>query len=565
MRPHLISAQTGRPDPIQTAKDLLRAGRQEEGERTLRQLLDRDGGNPEALGLLALLEVQRRHTKKAKQLWEQALANPTPAWIYLRNLFNLLSVVLREGARAEAAKYASRPVPQWPEQRIPNPEERQMLPALADMLADLGRIDAAADLLTSAIGHLAQDGVLHHALGKLQLARGDLGAAWQALQQAEQRLRPRVSFPLLTDLCLCAMERGDQAAVRAIHATLATASPVYVSPAQTGQRANILIFNKVKFADIDSERALHFGGNFPGQLSTHLAAEYRFMSVFAEEAAGRAAREQLPPPALILNNIAGAEAMAARGSQQDLVQFAASFGVPVINHPDKIAQSGRDENAARLAGLANLLVPRTCRFDKAGKTGSELAAAIEAQFAYPLIARTLELQQGLGMHRIDDRAQLLDALATRLPEQFFVTEFIDSRGPDGFYRKIRAAVVGDHIGVMRADWDTFWMVHGRKSEERVAFYRSNRHLLAQEDRLCADPDRELGAGVMATLHAIRERIPLDIFGIDFDVLADGRLVFYEANASMSLFTAAAPDIRSPDHAHQRTLAAMRSYIDGLLK
>lgn len=561
--PHSIPAAAGAPDRIDAAKTLLRAGKAAEAEQMLRKMVDQD--SPEALGLLALLEMQRGRIRKAKQLWTQALGMPSPAWIFHNNLHNLLAVLLKEGAKAEAARHAALAIPPWPALRAPSPEERNTVPALADMLAGLGQLDSAAGLLESFVPQCPRDGVLLHALGRLHLARGDRDAAWRTLTEAERVLQPKLSFPLLADLCSCARARRDLAAERALTAKVAAASPICILPAKASQRANVLVLNKVQFVEARSEPELHFHGNFPGQMARHLSDEYRFMSVFGDEPAGWAARDRLPAPGVIINNIASAEWLQSCGNQGEIAAFADSFGVPVINHPDKIARTARDAVAALLADVPNLVVPRIGRFAKAGRPASAVADEIEAGFGYPLIARTLDLQQGLGMVKVDGRGQLLQAIDTTLPEDFFVTEFIDSRGASGLHRKVRAAAVGDQVFVMRVDWDHHWMVHGRKSDDRVAFYRNNRHLLAEEDRICADPDQVLQAPVMGTLEAIRTRMPLDIYGVDFDVMADGRLVLYEANATMNLFSGAVPDIRSPERAHQRTLAAMREYIDARLK
>ena len=39
---------------------------------------------------------------------------------------------------------------------------------------------------------------------------------------------------------------------------------------------------------------------------------------------------------------------------------------------------------------------------------------------------------------------------------------------------------------------------------------------------------------MTAPHEIRARTPLDIFGIDFDLMPDGRILFFETNAAMNL-------------------------------
>ncbi len=122
----------------------------------------------------------------------------------------------------------------------------------------------------------------------------------------------------------------------------------------------------------------------------------------------------------------------------------------------------------------------------------ELAREIEQQFDYPLILRTLVLQEGKGMTKVDSREVLVGNLASGFPEAFFVTQFVDSRGENEFFRKIRAAVVKDEIIIMRVDCDSNWNVHGRKSDERVAFYLNNVALLDQERAICAAPEEKLG-------------------------------------------------------------------------
>jgi hypothetical protein len=41
--------------------------------------------------------------------------------------------------------------------------------------------------------------------------------------------------------------------------------------------------------------------------------------------------------------------------------------------------------------------------------------------------------------------------------------------------------------------------------------------------------------VQDVLSAVRERMPLDFFGMDFGIAPDGRVVLFEANATMNFF------------------------------
>jgi len=124
--------------------------------------------------------------------------------------------------------------------------------------------------------------------------------------------------------------------------------------------------------------------------------------------------------------------------------------------------------------------------------------------------------------------------------------------------------VKDEMMIVRVDHDTYWKIYARKSDERVAFYLANAHLLEEEQRVVNAPEAELGLQAIRALQAIRERIPLDVFGIDFDVGGDGELVFYEANATMNLFSTARKEVPYPKEADERLQEAFRSYFASLL-
>ena len=51
-------------------------------------------------------------------------------------------------------------------------------------------------------------------------------------------------------------------------------------------------------------------------------------------------------------------------------------------------------------------------------------------------------------------------------------------------------------------------------------------------RFLDDPATVLGAAAMQALRAIGQRMNLDFCGIDFSLLEDGRILLFEANATM---------------------------------
>jgi glutathione synthase/RimK-type ligase-like ATP-grasp enzyme len=210
------------------------------------------------------------------------------------------------------------------------------------------------------------------------------------------------------------------------------------------------------------------------------------------------------------------------------------------------------------------LVPKTKSFSSLENTIEQLAQEIEEQFDYPLIMRSPTANRGIGMTKVDSRNELFAVISSGLPAKLLVTEFVDSRGADGFFRKVRAAIVKDEIIIVRVDYSAHWNVRSRRTEDRVSFYLGNPHLLDEANRICRDPEAGLGRPAIQALRAVRDRIPLDVFGVDFDVDADGRLVFYEANATMNLFSTARMEVPYPKEADDCLKLAFRRYLTSLV-
>lgn len=343
-------------------------------------------------------------------------------------------------------------------------------------------------------------------------------------------------------------------------------SPVFIAERRATQKADALVIspNPVLDDTLKSFESLSLGcPNYPGQLAGRFSGDFHFTYIFEGDAIRESARKKIPQPDFVLNNCANGEVVLSGGNLWSLSAVVDSFRVPVVNHPTKVVQTSRDGSTKLLGNIPGIRVPKTMRFSSVGKTGEELMHEIEDQFNYPLITRTLASQESKGMTKVDSRDALVAVLSSDFPERFFVTEFIDTKGGGKYYRKIRAAVVKDEIVVVRIDFDANWSVHGRKTEKRAQFYLENSYLLDEEKRVCKNPEAGLGRSAVQSLRAIRERIPLDVFGIDFDVDADGLLVFYEANATMNLFSTAHKDVPYPREAEERLTAALQRYFASL--
>lgn len=548
-------------ETLDAGKTLHKAGLIMEAESIYREILSIDKDNAEVLGLLAIIALQQRDQNLAKKMWRRAIEAKSPPWIFLRNLTNYFQFLVSQGDDKEAVKLLSKTLPDWPAVRVPDPDERNMLMVLANILVKHKSLDAASRLLKSAISAVPTDATFLHALGKVQYHLGDLSSAREYLSLADTALEHQASFQLLDDLHQCAIEEGDREAAHKIKERLAARQPVYINPAMPSQNGSILVLNTVQFGKMRSFQELHFSFNYTSQISRILDKDFHFTSVLPEYQAGREAARKLPKPDLVINNLTNGEFILAGGNLAAISEFSESFGVPVINHPQKAILTTRQKSAELISDLPGVIVPRIKRFSKTGKTMGELIKEIEANFNYPFIRRTLFLQQGMGLLKIEKRGDLANGLNTPEQDDFYISDFIDNRGPTGHYRKLRAAIVGNEIIIVRVDHSPHWVVHGmRKDDEKIAFYRNHPIYLEMDERICSNPDLELGPSVMLSLRQIRNRIPLEIFGIDFDVAPDGRLVFFEANATMNLLSTAHPEVDYPKHAQERLISAFRDYF-----
>jgi len=234
-------------------------------------------------------------------------------------------------------------------------------------------------------------------------------------------------------------------------------------------------------------------------------------------------------PSLIFNQIADADSHA--GSLKRCAELCRQLdGVPVINHPDKVLATTRDLVSAALQGIPEVRMPRTVRarpltpdqvFEAAGASGIDL----------PLLVRLPGFHNGRNMVLLRSRADydLLHALPFD-GREFYLTEFIDYRNHKGVYTKTRIAMLDGEPYFRHFLYDDDWMIHASS----IRFMEQNPQVYSKaemDDRWTGWVERARPA-----FAAIHERIGLDYYGIDCHVHGDGRVLVFEANATMNFLT-----------------------------
>jgi glutathione synthase/RimK-type ligase-like ATP-grasp enzyme len=232
-------------------------------------------------------------------------------------------------------------------------------------------------------------------------------------------------------------------------------------------------------------------------------------------------------------------------------------GLPgkVVNRPEAVLKSTRDQVARQLSGITGLRAPRTLRL-RTIKPAIALQTIDKAGLQFPVILRQAGTHTGRIVGLFGGLEEMEPALAGS--DDHIATEFVDFKSPDGLYRKYRVFFIGRRMIFRHMLVSDGWNVHAK---DRKRFMAERQQLVDEEERMFATPDGAFAPEVRDVLKAVRERIALDYFGMDFGIAADGRVVLFEANAAMNFF----PFLADPQFAYvQRCIEPARHAFRELL-
>jgi len=183
----------------------------------------------------------------------------------------------------------------------------------------------------------------------------------------------------------------------------------------------------------------------------------------------------------------------------------------VLNRPAYVARTRRDRLPDLLSGLEDVVVPRVIR---------RTQAAQPVDLNFPVLVRSLGAHGGDGV-------SLATSAEGITPGEVYLTEYRDYRGADGFFRKYRVIFVGGVPFPYHLAISPHWLVHYFSADMQEAAWKRT-----EEAQFLLSPETVLGARGMSAIAAIGRRLGLDYAGIDFTLLPDGRVLVFEANATM---------------------------------
>lgn len=258
-------------------------------------------------------------------------------------------------------------------------------------------------------------------------------------------------------------------------------------------------------------------GNVPHQ---HLFPRSRYTRIFWFLEGDLPAHEsEIPAHDIVFNAVGDPDA--APEAHALACRFAQTCKCPVVNLPDRVGNTSRDEVTKLLAACETAIIPRARKIERS----SGALAQNDPDLRFPLIARPAGRHGGEGAVLIDQPEQFA-SLAPDAPV-IYATEFVDYRSLDGWYRKYRVIFIDRKPYPYHLAIGAHWLLHHWTSGMEDDAQRR-----AEEQTYLSEPERVLGDKAWAALLAIGARLDLDYAGIDFSVMQDGRLVLFEANPTM---------------------------------
>jgi len=227
---------------------------------------------------------------------------------------------------------------------------------------------------------------------------------------------------------------------------------------------------------------------------------------------------QLPNYNLVFNAMGDPDTTGNVAGQ--LSSFLSSCTKPLLNHPDKVARTARNQLPSLLEGIEHLFIPSVWRFADSSDWDENLAHQL------PLLIRPVHTQGGIGLIQANS-ADDLARIRSNPQGPVYVSRFVDFRSADSWYRKYRIIFIDRKPYPYHLAISPNWMVH-----YYTAGMDSHPWKLEEEKVFLQHPEMVLGASGMRAIEAIGKRLDLDYAGIDFSILPDGRILVFEANPTM---------------------------------
>jgi len=233
-------------------------------------------------------------------------------------------------------------------------------------------------------------------------------------------------------------------------------------------------------------------------------------------------------PTLVFNEISDPDSH--HGALKCCERVCEQLQCPVINHPSKILQTTRDNVSRLLQDIPGLKMPLTVRIQPLSP--EDIFKQIEESgLALPVIVRQAGTHGGTSCILVTGREDI-DRLHVYPFDgsDFYLTEFVDYAGEDGYYRKYRIVVI-DGVPLYRHHLiDKQWMIHASSGD----FMQENKVLLDEAIARRHAYDEQTLPIIRPAIDEITKRLQLEYYGIDCNIDEQGNILIFEVNANMNI-------------------------------
>lgn len=209
---------------------------------------------------------------------------------------------------------------------------------------------------------------------------------------------------------------------------------------------------------------------------------------------------------------------------------------PVINRPAEIARLGRVDFFHTFREAAFCRVARTERL-------ARTAYAADG-FPMPHIVRPVDSHGGHGLVRIDDDAGRAAFLAACDAAEVYVSQYVDYRSADGFFRKYRILFVDGEPWPFHLAISPDWMVHYYNAP-----MTEHRWMRDEEHAFLARMGDVFHGALAKALREVARLLPLEYVGIDCAIDRDGKLLLFEADNALIIHLLDDPALFGYKHAY----------------
>jgi tetratricopeptide (TPR) repeat protein len=470
-----------------------------------RQATELDPFNAQTHNCLGIVLQERGHLDEAITAFRRATAHRPD----FAEALNRLGSALREKGQLDAAIATFARLVEL------HPGTAELHNNLGVVLAEAGRLDDAIGPFQRAIGIDPRHAEAHAGLGAIYRQQHKLDAAMQAFRRAVE-IDPTLAEVHMAIYAI-AQALGDKPSAVAHQRQALQVKRVFSDYCATRHPArNVLILN----APGDWQANIPTDFLFD-KTSNNLHTCYLFdgAPVLPIDAG-------LPPCDVIFNAIA--EPDTVKASLQLADRFIGATGKPWLNDPKLVLKTTRDHVAESLSRIDRCVVPKVRRAGRADLLAPSLGRFLgDGEVAMPFLIRPTGAHAGDNLVKIDGSEEVAEYLAGVPAAEFYVTDFVDYKNADGYYRKYRFIYVDGtpypfHLAVSKN-----WMVHYYNADMAESAWKRQ-----EESRFLADHHSLFDASLQRALDDIAKAIGLDYFGIDCSITADNRLLVFEVDVGM---------------------------------